>query len=135
MTTNRRPAHAHAAQATSAGRPTARPPIAASDSWRQVIDAAGGRCECTGACRRSHAKSGGRCPHELPAHRLYAADPTVPAEQAWRTPRTQLTAWCAACLDAARRGNTGRTTSTGERPHDDQVPGPGGLLDLPEMTR
>lgn len=90
-------------------------PIAVTALWRTVIAAAAGRCACAGACGRSHAApkkartkgipTDGRCRVETPIGRLFAApaDPSVPAEQAYRVPVEALTAWCGMCLDGARR--------------------------------
>jgi hypothetical protein len=36
-------------------------PMVGGSIWREVVGAAGGRCECTGGCGRKYSKSGGRC--------------------------------------------------------------------------
>jgi len=48
-------------------------PIAGAAVWRQVIAAAGGRCECAGACGGRHRDGNGRCVHEdAPGSPLHA---------------------------------------------------------------
>ncbi|MEU3962896.1 hypothetical protein AB0F42_24340 [Streptomyces buecherae] len=89
-----------------------RPPIAGADVWLPVMDAAGHRCQCTGACGSKHTdrKSGkpGRCPLANGDHvsrigeiKLIAA----PADVATSSPPTStpLLAWCRPCYDGARR--------------------------------
>ncbi len=96
----------------------------ATPTWVLVVTVAGRRCECAGACGRAHAEGAGRCARGMGGgvvHRLFAAprDPGVPAVSAWRVPVEDLAAWCATCLDAARRA-AARTTA----PRDvDQVAG------------
>jgi hypothetical protein len=102
-----RPAAPHSPAAAAAAPVVgALAPLGASRTWWRVIEAAGGRCEYTGACGSEHSCTGGRCPagHRTTA-RLYAAprDPTVDRDIAWRVPPEQLAAWCGTCLDAARR--------------------------------
>lgn len=38
-----------------------REPIWATPTWRAAVQAAGGLCQCVGACGRKHAASGGHC--------------------------------------------------------------------------
>jgi hypothetical protein len=67
--------HARAAGlASGAGSAAAAPgPIAGAAVWRQVIAAAGGRCECAGACGGRHRDGNGRCVHEdAPGSPLHA---------------------------------------------------------------
>jgi hypothetical protein len=90
---------------------TARGPIAAGDIWQPVIDRAGGRCQCTGACGKKHAdkdKKPGRCEHEqgqrvsrLGEVKLIAA----PEDAAEHFPPagSPLLAWCQPCYDGRRR--------------------------------
>lgn len=88
-------------------------PIVLPGPWRQVMRAAGWRCQCTGQCDSDHKQGDGRCPHEHDKHagkhsapvRLLAApcDPTTPVVQAAQLPTSQLRAWCPACHDGARR--------------------------------
>ncbi|MFT2014633.1 hypothetical protein ACMA1D_02110 [Streptomyces sp. 796.1] len=89
-----------------------RPPIAGANIWLPVMDAAGHRCQCTGACGAKHTdrKTGkpGRCLHASGDHvsrvgeiKLIAA----PADVATSYPpeNTPLLAWCRPCYDGARR--------------------------------
>lgn len=74
-------------------------PIVGADLHREVISAAGGRCECEGGCGRTHRKDGGRCRREgFPGEPLHAV-PREPAEgiAAMRLRAGQLTALCDAC--------------------------------------
>jgi hypothetical protein len=80
---------------------------AGTGTWQAVMAAAGGRCECTGGCGRTHASGSGRCPHEsLPGHPLRAVPRTpVPDVAGAHLPAADLTALCAPCADAiGRRG-------------------------------
>jgi hypothetical protein len=78
---------------------------AGTGTWRAVMAAAGGRCECTGGCGRTHASCGGRCPREsLPGHPLRAVPRTpVPDVAAAYLPAAGLTALCTPCADAIGR--------------------------------
>lgn len=88
-------------------------PVALPAVWRAVMEAAGFRCQCAGACGNAHKKGDGRCSrvhdqhaskHRGPIHLTVApADPTTPAVQAVRLPAEQLRAWCPDCHDGARR--------------------------------
>ncbi|WP_151481443.1 hypothetical protein [Streptomyces albicerus] len=88
-------------------------PLAAVDTWRPVMEAAGFRCQCEGECGNAHAKGGGRCPHEHDHYtskhgrriRLMAApaDPLTPGTAAVRLPASELRAWCPDCHTAAAR--------------------------------
>jgi hypothetical protein len=92
------------------------PPLAGADLWQAVLAAAAGRCQCRGACGKSHAKDGGRCPREHGGYqqhhgggtvRLLAApaDPAhllLPAHRTAALPKRDLAAWCPPCHDAAR---------------------------------
>ncbi|MCD9144361.1 hypothetical protein [Streptomyces albireticuli] len=107
-------------------------PIVGAGLFRTVMGAAGGRCQCEGACGQPH-KSGGRCPREHDQHagkhsgpiRLLAApaDPLTTDRAAAALPAGQLRAWCPTCLGAARRAAQ-RTART--KP----VPGQDGLFDI-----
>lgn len=86
-------------------------PIAALDLWLPVVEAAGNRCQCTGACGKRHLdkdRKPGRCDHEQGQHlgrvgeiRLIAAPEDVTV--AYPPPRTPLLAWCPPCFDGKRR--------------------------------
>lgn len=92
------------------------------------MDAAGGRCTCTGACGSKHTKDGGRCAHGTGwNHHLYAApaDPFVPARTAWRVDPADLTAWCGRCLDGAQRAARRTTSAPATEP---------ALFELPTTT-
>jgi hypothetical protein len=85
--------------------------LAGASTWQAVITAADGRCECTGACGRNHAKDGGRCTREsLPGHPLRAVPRApVPDVAAAYLAAAELTALCAPCADDI--GRRGRTTA------------------------
>ncbi|MFD5564981.1 hypothetical protein [Kitasatospora griseola] len=92
------------------------PPPADLGMWQAVIAAAAGRCQCRGACGRSHAKEGGRCGREHGGYqqhhgggtvRLLAApaDPAsllLPPHRAATLPKRALAAWCPTCHHGAR---------------------------------
>lgn len=81
-------------------------PIVGADLFRTVMDAASGRCWCTGQCGQSHRKTDGRCFRQHSGSvRLIAApaDPTVAELTAAALPAGALRAWCPACFTAARR--------------------------------
>lgn len=81
------------------------------------IEAAQGRCECTGQCGRSHGSVSarqhdagggppGRCHvEEGPGRRLTVAPaaPGLPWTVAARLPNDALAVWCAGCLNGAER--------------------------------
>ena len=78
---------------------------AGTGTWQAVMAAAGGRCECTGGCGRTHGRDGGRCPREsLPGHPLRAVPRTpVPDVAAAYRPAAGLTALCAPCAEGIGR--------------------------------
>jgi hypothetical protein len=78
---------------------------AGTGTWQAVIAAAGGRCECTRGCGRTHASGGGHCPREsLPGHPLRAVPRTpVPDVAAAYLPAADLTALCAPCAEGTGR--------------------------------
>ncbi|MFE6484093.1 hypothetical protein ACFVGN_14325 [Streptomyces sp. NPDC057757] len=88
-------------------------PLAAVDTWRPVMEAAGFRCQCEGECGNAHAKGSGRCQHEHDHHtskhgrriRLMAApaDPLTTAVAAAGLPADRLRAWCPDCHSGAAR--------------------------------
>ncbi|MFI0962943.1 hypothetical protein ACH4S8_16305 [Streptomyces sp. NPDC021080] len=88
-------------------------PLAAVGTWRPVMEAAGHRCQCVGACGNEHAKSDGRCPREHDGYtskhghriRLIAApaDPLTPPVKAAALPTSELRAWCPQCHTAVAR--------------------------------
>ncbi|GAA4869686.1 hypothetical protein [Kitasatospora terrestris] len=91
------------------------PPLAGGDQWQVVLAAAAGRCQCRGACGKSHAKDGGRCKAEHGAYRNHGggtvrllvapaepADLLLPPHRAAALPKRALAAWCPPCHDAAR---------------------------------
>ncbi|MFE7664765.1 hypothetical protein [Streptomyces celluloflavus] len=107
-------------------------PITAVSLFRAVMTAAEWRCQCTGACGQTHAKSDGRCPREHDGYvgknsgpvRLTAAppDPLTNDLQAAALPAGELRAWCPTCLTTARtRAHKTRAAGT---------PSPEGLFDL-----
>jgi hypothetical protein len=82
-------------------------PVVVAPLWREVVTAAGGRCECAGVCGSRHSRTDGRCPAGtgVPAVRLYAV--AAPAD-----PRGPLFAWCGPCWDGARRRHDRQTQTS-----------------------
>ncbi|MGH3342207.1 MAG: hypothetical protein ACRDPK_04835 [Carbonactinosporaceae bacterium] len=93
-----------------------------AETWEPVMTAAGYRCQCTGACGRTHPKGRGRCETEhTRRHLLIAApaDPTITPTQAAALPASALRAWCRACYDHATRA--ARQATKAEPPQVDDV--------------
>lgn len=92
-------------------------PIVLADTWRQVMEAASWRCQCTGQCGNTHAKTEHRCEREHDRYgrggtvRLTAApaDPSTDVQAAARLPVAKLRAWCGPCRSQTARTNR-RTT-------------------------
>jgi hypothetical protein len=89
-----------------------RPPIVGAERWRQVMSAAGYRCQCEGACGSRHTPTGQRTPGvQHRCARVSApgqaplvaapASPTVPAVVAAALPASGLRAWCPSCFGGA----------------------------------
>ncbi|MEW2076777.1 hypothetical protein AB0941_24580 [Streptomyces sp. NPDC013433] len=88
-------------------------PIVGAALFRTVMQAAGHRCQCEGACGQPHTKGGGRCQHEHEHYtskhgrrvRLMAApvDPLARDVAAAGLPASELRAWCPDCHTAAAR--------------------------------
>lgn len=87
-------------QQLPAGR---RPPLGASSLWRAVMEAAGYRCHCTGACGSRHTDSQMRCHRTATHYRLTVApaDLLLSPAAAAAVPAEQLLAWCPGCHRAA----------------------------------
>ncbi|WP_033820903.1 hypothetical protein [Kitasatospora sp. MBT63] len=111
---------------------SARPPLACAALWQTVTTAAGGRCQCSGACGSTHAKSGGRCDrthggwagrHGGMVHLVAAptdpADMLLPPHKAAALPTERLAAWCPSCHDATR--NAARRQARTEPPQTDAL--------------
>jgi DNA (cytosine-5)-methyltransferase 1 len=82
--------------------PPAPGPVIAAGRWRQVIDRAGERCECTGQCGRKHREGKGRCTRpDRPGAPLHAVprDP-APFHVAAALPASALHALCDRCHGA-----------------------------------
>jgi hypothetical protein len=80
--------------------------------WREVIDRAGGRCECRGACGRKHRDDpAGRCTRENTETAPLHAVPREPvtARLAVSLPAGAMHALCGPCHDStARKQAAGR---------------------------
>lgn len=88
------------------------PPLVGAETWLPVMQAAGYRCTCTGACGSKHTVSEGHCDHVEGKHltkygpiHLIAApadltDATFPGAAVKSRP---LVAWCPPCYGGARR--------------------------------
>jgi hypothetical protein len=87
---------------TAAAGPVLPGPMLGAGLWRQVIAAAGDRCECTGQCGRKHKDGAGRCVRENAAAAPLRAVPRepVPDHAAAGLPASALHALCGPC-DAA----------------------------------
>ncbi|MGW0172055.1 hypothetical protein ACWDWT_43935 [Streptomyces sp. NPDC003343] len=88
-------------------------PIAQTEQWELVMEAADYRCHCTGGlCGSQHSKTGLRCPavHDQTHRkgkglvRLVAAPADLGLSDlaAVELPVDQLRAWCPSCYTAAR---------------------------------
>ena len=74
--------------------------------WREVIDRAGGRCECRGACGRKHKSDpAGRCAREHAENAPLHAVPRQPATTrvAVSLPAEAMHALCGPCHDSTAR--------------------------------
>lgn len=74
--------------------------------WREVIDRAGGRCECRGACGRKHRDDpAGRCTREHAETAPLRAVPREPAttRAAASLPASAMHALCGPCHDTTAR--------------------------------
>ena len=73
--------------------------------WQEVVDRAGGRCECRSACGRNHKDPAGRCTREstqtAPLHAV-PRDP-APTRIAATLPAAAPHALCGPCHDATDR--------------------------------
>ena len=93
-----------------------RPPIVGAEVWRQVMSAAGYRCQCEGACGSRHTPTGQRtcgqhrCPRQrgervpgqgVPIFVVVPAQPAISAVVAAGLPVAELRAWCPACYSGA----------------------------------
>lgn len=93
-----------------------RPPLACAPLWTAVMEHAGYRCECLGACGAKHAdrraRQPGRCPRthgewvSKTGETVLTAAPVDPVGT-WATaaslPANRLMALCPSCYDATRR--------------------------------
>jgi hypothetical protein len=94
---------------------------AGTGTWQAVMAAAGGRCECTGGCGRTHASGGGRCPREsLPGDPLRAVPRThVPDVAAAYLSAVDLTALYAPCAEGIGRRECSPGAATPSPPYSD----------------
>lgn len=117
--------------------------LAVTGTQDSKIDAAQGRCECTGQCGRSHGTVAahqrdaggsppGRCHVEDgPGRRLTVAPaaPGLPWTIAARLPDDALAVWCAACLTGAERAERRHRAAE----HTAQQPDLFDLFDQPDQ--
>jgi hypothetical protein len=97
---------------------TSRAPIVGAGLWREVVDLAKERCQCTGACGKKHLPRGskartGRCdvvdgqyagPRKGHVHLLaLPRNPLLPWHKAASLPARRLIAFCPDCADGVRR--------------------------------
>ena len=82
-------------------------PLGDPPAWSAALAAAGNQCQCTGACGRTHGRTGRRCDreHDVAGTRLIAAPGhlSLPETIAANRPTADLRAWCPTCYDLARR--------------------------------
>ncbi|MFF3891571.1 hypothetical protein [Streptomyces sp. NPDC001914] len=83
-------------------------PLAETELWELVMEAADYRCQCTGGlCGSLHSASALRCKarHDQGRVRLVAApaDLALSDIEATTVPIGDLRAWCGPCFQAARR--------------------------------
>lgn len=92
--------------------PTARIPLGAPPAYsRVVLDRAGGRCECTGQCGVTHARTAGRCPRRHGGWHarketilaLVPRQPLTPLTVAVTLPDAELMAECEDCQKKAEK--------------------------------
>ncbi len=88
-------------------------PIAGASLWRQVVGAAGGRCQCAGECGSKHHDGHGRCLREdTPSSPLHAVPRDAAAGNGAGVcmDAEALMALCDTCHGRIRglRRNTGR---------------------------
>ncbi len=79
--------------------------------WREVVDRAGGRCECRGACGRKHSNDpAGRCTREGTQTAPLHAVPREPAttREAASLPAAAMHALCGPCHDTTARQHAAR---------------------------
>ncbi len=79
--------------------------------WREVIDHAGGRCECRGACGRKHSDDpAGRCTRENAETAPLHAVPREPVTTrvAASLPAEAMHALCGRCHDTTARRQAAR---------------------------
>lgn len=111
-------------------------PLVFADHWRPIMQAAGYRCQCTGACGSKHAKGDGRCEcehdryadkHHGPARLVVAPEEAAATVvEAASMPPERLRAWCSFCLDGARRSAKAAARKR-------TAPGQGGLFDPEDL--
>jgi hypothetical protein len=100
-------------------------PVGELPLWEAVMERAGHRCQCTGACGSRHSRSQGRCDHAhggaatrhsglLLAAPVHAAELSLAPHYAAALPAARLAAWCPACHDAARRHQPDPEENLGE---------------------
>ena len=105
-----------------------RPPLGASAVWQTVMEPAGYRCQCVGACGSQHAKTDRRCDRTATHHRLIVgpADLLLSPAAAAAVPAEQLLAWCPGCHRAA----LGRQRAADRERRRLEDPEPAALFDL-----
>jgi hypothetical protein len=83
--------------------------------WREVIDRAGGRCECRGACGRKHKDDpAGRCTRENAETAPLHAVPREPVTTrvAASLPAEAMHALCGPCHDTTARKQAAQAADT-----------------------
>lgn len=102
------------------------------DTYRAVMDAAAGQCECTGQCgaRKDHGANGKRCERDRHRCTIVAAPRTagVPITEAAGLPAADLMAWCPECLTKAEARVKRTRTRAAKR---ELAEAQGGLFELP----
>lgn len=99
------------------------PPIVGAALWQQVVDRAGGRCQCVGECGGKHGPE--RCDRENGEHlgrvrlRAVPADPALPFHRAASLPAEQLHAICPTCHNGVE--NRRRNAAAAQPPQPDAL--------------
>lgn len=79
-------------------------PLAAVDTWRPVMEAAGWRCQCTGGCGKTHAKEPEhRCKATHKPDCLLVASAATPTDNPHADTRGPLVAYCPDCYAGHKR--------------------------------
>lgn len=96
-------------------------PLGIPAVWAAVMDAAGHRCQCTGACGGHYAHLQLQCDEHAETTQLLAApaDLTLSIVAAAALPTGELLAWCVVCH--RRAGSRQRAAARQDQPEPDSL--------------